>query len=227
MIKVINDDFRNVLKTLNKDKTIIITDPPYNIGYKYNEYPDNLTDDDYQNMLAEMQLWNGVFIGYAENTMKDYVVSLGIPDISMAWCYASNLPGKHFRLINFYGVEPVLKNVKLPYKNPNDKRIKKLIENGSEGRRCYTWFDDINLVKNVSKNKESNTHTCPVPEKLIERIILLIGVNYIKDNDITIFDPFGGSGTTAKVCQKLGINCTVTEISEEYCEIAKQRLNRK
>ena len=48
---------------------------------------------------------------------------------------------------------PDFKKVKQPYKNLHDKRIKKLIENGSEGARLYDWFDDIELVKNVSKEK--------------------------------------------------------------------------
>lgn len=40
----------------------------------------------------------------------------------------------------------------------------------------------------------------------------------------TIYDPFMGSGTTAKVCQDLNRNYIGSEISKEYCDIAEQRL---
>jgi len=49
--EIYNVDFREKMGGLNKDKTIIITDPPYNIGYHYNSYDDKLSDDDYHEML--------------------------------------------------------------------------------------------------------------------------------------------------------------------------------
>jgi len=42
-------------------------------------------------------------------------------------------------------------------------------------------------------------------------------------NDI-VLDPFIGSGTTAVACEKLGRRWIGIEISQEYCEIAKQRI---
>jgi DNA modification methylase len=44
-----------------------------------------------------------------------------------------------------------------------------------------------------------------------------------KEGD-TVLDPFVGSGTVADVCQKLGRNFIGVDISEEYCNIARQRL---
>jgi site-specific DNA-methyltransferase (adenine-specific) len=45
-----------------------------------------------------------------------------------------------------------------------------------------------------------------------------------KENDI-VLDPFVGSGTVAKACKNLGRNFIGIDISEEYCNIARQRLN--
>src|SRR5699024_1075904 len=105
----------------------------------------------------------------------------------------SNLPNRQHRLINFYNLKPDYKKVLQPFKNPNDKRIKERIKKGVKGARSYDWFNDIQLVKNVTK--QEHNHPCPVPVKLMERIIKLT----TKENDL-IFDPFAGSGTTTIAC---------------------------
>ncbi len=40
----------------------------------------------------------------------------------------------------------------------------------------------------------------------------------------TVYDPFMGSGTTAKMAKQLGRSYIGSEISKEYCEIAEQRV---
>ncbi|MCA9069741.1 MAG: site-specific DNA-methyltransferase, partial [Planctomycetaceae bacterium] len=42
-----------------------------------------------------------------------------------------------------------------------------------------------------------------------------------------IYDPFLGSGTTGKVALRLGRRFIGSEISEEYCDIAKGRIVEK
>jgi DNA modification methylase len=38
-----------------------------------------------------------------------------------------------------------------------------------------------------------------------------------------VVDPFAGTGTTLRVCKRLGFNCVTTEIDKTYCEnIAKE-----
>lgn len=48
--------------------------------------------------------------------------------------------------------------------------------------------------------------------------------SWSNENDI-VYDPFMGSGTTALACKQLGRNYIGSELSEEYCEIIKERLN--
>lgn len=74
----------------------------------------------------------------------------------------------------------------------------------------------------VSGNFEERTgHPAQYPEQLVERIILT-GTN---EGDI-VLDPFMGSGTTAVVAKKLGRHYLGFEIEEEYCKMAKDRLNK-
>ena len=211
---IFKDDFRNILSQIEFD--FIVTDPPYNINFKYNEYDDAKNHLDYVEMLANFANLKSVFIGYPEQTISCYSQALGIPKTSLAWCYSSNI-FKQFRLINFYGFSPDLTKDFQPYKNPKDKRIKKRIENGSKGARLYSWFSDIQLVKNTSKEKTG--HPCPIPEKLIERIIK-IGCMEGK----TIFDPFMGSGTVGVVAERMGCKFIGSEIDDKYFDIARQRL---
>lgn len=39
-----------------------------------------------------------------------------------------------------------------------------------------------------------------------------------------VFDPFGGSGTTALVARQLGRDAVLLELNPEYCQLARQRL---
>lgn len=214
--KIYNEDFRSKLSDINED-FIIITDPPYNIGFKYNSYSDNLPDEEYIELIANFKNHKLAIIHYPEETMKYFVPALGVPDEVNVWAYNSNLPGRHSRLINYYNTKPDYNKVLQSYKNPNDKRVKAQIEKGRKGVRSYDWFSDIQLVKNVSKKKYN--HPCPVPVKLMERIILLT----TNEGDLVV-DPFMGSGTTGIACQNTNRNFIGFELDETYFNIAKERL---
>lgn len=64
-------------------------------------------------------------------------------------------------------------------------------------------------------------HPAPFPEKLAHDHIL----TWTNEGD-TVYDPFMGSGTTAVMAMKLNRNWIGSEISDEYCQIAKQRLDQ-
>src|SRR5699024_8937757 len=217
-IQIINDDFRNVMKKIKEEYTIV-TDPPYNINYDYNEYHDNLTDDDYIKMISEFKNKKLAIIHYPEETMKYFVPALGVPHVVNTWCYNSNLPNRQHRLINYYNLKPEYTKVLQTFKNPNDKRIKERIKKGVKGARSYDWFNDIQLVKNVTK--QEHNHPCPVPVKLMERIIKLT----TKENDL-IFDPFAGSGTTAIACINTKRRFVGTEIDSIYYDMAIDRISK-
>jgi DNA modification methylase len=63
-------------------------------------------------------------------------------------------------------------------------------------------------------------HPTQKPLKLIKYIV----ETYTKETDI-ILDPFLGSGTTAVACKSLGRRYIGIEISKEYCDIARKRVN--
>lgn len=71
-----------------------------------------------------------------------------------------------------------------------------------------------------TKDKIAFSHPAIFPEQLAEDHIL----SWSNEGDI-VFDPFMGSGTTAKMASLNNRKWIGFEMSEEYCEIIKQRLN--
>ena len=219
MIELCNCDCRELLhdKILLYKKILIVTDPPFNIKYKYSTYTDDMPEDEYYKFLGEVLTHNGfpfVVIHYPEQLYK-LAFQIGyLPERVVSWVYNSNTAKQH-RDIAFFGVKPDFNKVRQPYKNLNDKRIKQRIAEGKTGCKLYDWWN-INQVKNVSKEKTS--HPCQMPLEVMKNIIGILPEDYI------IFDPFMGSGTTGVACLELGRSFIGCEIDKDYFNIAKDRL---
>jgi DNA modification methylase len=212
---VYNNRFEDIINDLEFD--YILTDPPYNIGYKYLDYKDKMSSNEYINLISHLEPYKTIMIHYAEDFCGDIGKALGRPNKLVTWCYSSNL-SRQSRMIGWFGCNPDFNKVKQPYKNPKDKRIKKLIENGSTGSRLYDWWDDIQLVKNVNKDK-CKEFSNQIPIKLLERIILLT----TKEGD-TILDTFFGSGSLYFACKNTGRKCIGVEQSLIHLNCFKTRL---
>lgn len=184
---------------------LMVSDPPYNQGYHYSSYNDNVSDKEYRRLLGVFRR-PCVVIGYPEMIINIMSPLLGGVDEIVCWVYNSNT-AKQSRLLAWYGCKPDFRKIGQPYKNPNDARIKKRIENGKMARG-YDWWE-INQVKNVSKD---TSHPCPIPAELARRII----VSTASDGQV-IIDPFAGSGTVLRVAKELGHPFFGTEIDKRYC----------
>ena len=214
--KIYNIDCLEGLELIDKDlKICIVTDPPFNIKYKYKNYQDNMKIEAYYEMLSNViKDRPSVVIHYPEQ-LHLLSIKLGIaPSRVVSWVYNSNT-GKQHRDIAFYNIKPDFSKVRQPYKNLNDKRIIERIKNGCKGAKLYDWWN-INQVKNVSKDKTD--HPCQMPVKVMENILNII------DDDYIIIDTFMGSGTTAIACINTKHNFIGFELSEEYCNIANERI---
>ena len=82
---------------------------------------------------------------------------------------------------------------------------------------------DTKIAPNIfayTLGREKTGHPAPFPEQLAMDHIF----TWSNENDL-IYDPFMGSGTTAKITRSNNRNYIGSEISEEYCKIIAQRLN--
>jgi len=76
------------------------------------------------------------------------------------------------------------------------------------------------VVGKKAEDQEAKGHPAPFPCALARDHI----ISWSNENDI-VYDPMAGSGTLAKMAIKNKRNWIVSEISSEYFEIAKKRIN--
>lgn len=76
-----------------------------------------------------------------------------------------------------------------------------------------------NIWRYVTSFGNKYKHPAPFPEKLAEDHIL----SWSNDGDL-VFDPFVGSGTTAKMAKLLGRNYLGFDSSQDYVNMAEKRI---
>lgn len=214
---LIHGDCLEIMKSIPFEilqRLVVVGDPPFNIGYHYNGYDDNMPENEYYGMLISVfGPYRHVIVHYPEQLYR-YSMLLGKPpERVVSWVYNSNTAKQH-RDIAFFGVKPDFRKMGQPYKNPKDKRIAKRISEGKTAR-MYDWWN-VNQVKNVSKDK--TIHPCQMPEEVMLRVIGLL------PDDAIILDPFMGSGTTGVAARNLGRKFIGIEKDEMYFKTACDRI---
>ncbi len=207
MNEVIHGDCREVLPEIVRraKNPIIVTDPPFNVGYHYDEYADKMGDGEYYEMLADLfRFCPFVVIHYPEAIYRVALQTGKFPQRVVSWVYNSNTPRQH-RDIAYFDIDPNFDRLG-EYKNPTDKRIAARIAEGKKARG-YDWLY-CDQVKNVSKGAEA--HPCLVP------LTVMLYVVGSLPADSTIIDPFAGGGTTLLAAKRLGRNYAGVELSEKY-----------
>lgn len=225
MIKIYGDIIEE-LEKLNETFNLILTDPPYNIGWKYsNKVNDKKKDyhkwcEDWINLCIDKLNNNGVIgiINYPENNNILYNYLIKRKDLNfiqqIIWCYPTNVGHsknkytRSYRTILLFskGKNYIFNSIKQPYKNPNDKRIKERIANGNNGTNLYDVWE-INLCKNVSKDKKNNGIN-QLPKELCERLIK----TFSNENDF-VLDPFAGNFTIPLIAKDLNRKCYGIDIN--------------
>ena len=107
------------------------------------------------------------------------------------------------------------KNKKSYFRQKDGSQLLKFID-------CDRETKDAENVWTVcpTKAKSAGDHPAVFPEQLANDHI----ISWSNENDI-VYDPFMGSGTTAKMAILNKRNWVGSEISKEYCKIAEKRIN--
>jgi len=86
----------------------------------------------------------------------------------------------------------------------------------SEEWETCLW--DIPNVK--SNHPEKTEHPCQFPVELVERCVLAM-----TNPDDTVFDPYGGVGTSILGALRQGRRAVASEQDPDYCRIARERID--
>ncbi|MDI6717957.1 MAG: DNA methyltransferase [Patescibacteria group bacterium] len=176
---------------------LILTDPPYGVNYEYDVWED--IEENLKNLLDKvmpeiLRVSKRAIITCGHTNIWKYPK----PKWVMAWV---NSAGTNRNSWGFTCWQPILVYGKDPY-----------LEN------CLGARQDI-IIHNESSEKWIQ-HSCPKPINFWKKLLLR---GSVKETDL-IYDPFMGSGTTARACMDLNRKYIGSEISSEYCEIIKKRL---
>lgn len=106
-------------------------------------------------------------------------------------------------------------------KGKNEKKEGEYLVTGEFSRRSNVWRYGTGMPTDLTKilNETGLKHPAIFPEQLANDHI----ISWSNECDL-VYDPFMGSGTTAKMAMLNNRNYIGSEISKEYCEIAEQRI---
>jgi site-specific DNA-methyltransferase (adenine-specific)/modification methylase len=201
-------DCLEVMPTLEPGSVdAVVTDPPYLVGFSYGAGYDDSDPKKYHEMMAALRGRPVALLDYPEDMMAKVVPVLGPPGECLVWAYNANTR-RQSRIWGFWGLNVDFSAVKIPAKNPGDKRVSPLVSS-------YDWTNAYQQVKNVSAEKTE--HPCQIPVALVEHVLRLIVAE-------TVLDPFMGSGTTGVACAHLGRKFIGIEIEPRYFDIACRRI---
>lgn len=218
---------------------LVFADPPFNIGYVYDAYHDNVADDQYigwtRDWMAACQRAlkpNGsMYIAIGAEFAADVRVlgrQLGLTLRNwIIWHYSFGQQTKkkfaraHTHIFYFS------KNAKQFTFNDHMVRFPSArhteyqdLRANPEGRLPDDVWDDFPRVCGTFKEREG-FHGCQMPEALLMRIILASS-----NAGEIVLDPFVGSGTTAVAAQRLGRKYVGIDLSPDYVEHVRGRLDR-
>lgn len=91
--------------------------------------------------------------------------------------------------------------------------------NGARKNHDKTFFTDVIEYQNGYRGKGKNWHPQALPLDLTKRLV----ETFSHPGDIVV-DPFLGSGSTAVACAQTGRVCYTSDIKEEYCQMAADRI---
>jgi DNA modification methylase len=203
---------------------MVFTSPPYNADAKAGQgdifnkkksvklysdgYSDNLDSDDYVKFAASVLetcfaftdgfiFWN---VSYNAKSRFEYIKQIQdrLPYLveQICWKKSSTIPFKGSLMRDW---EPIY----LFSTNKQPVAVKEVTSN--------FW-----QISNTGSQTEN--HKACFPVELPER-----GISIVAKNTGIVFEPFGGSGTTAIACEKAGRECRLMELDPKYCDVIIKR----
>lgn len=239
-VKIFNEDVLRAHAVSNDTVDLIVTSPPYGVDIKYESYNDNIPYKEYLEFTRKWlsKCWDFVKadgrlclnIPLDKNKGGQQSVYADITSIAkdVGWKYHATIIwneqniskrtawGSWMSASAPFVIAPV-EVIVVMYK----QQWRKMTKGKSDVKR-NEFIEWTNGVWNFSgESKKRTGHPAPFPVELPKRCVRLF--SYVDD---TILDPFAGSGTTLIACLETGRKGVGFEINENYCKLAKRRIER-
>ena len=208
-ITIWHADCRDVLPTLDH-ASLLIFDPPYNVGKKYDGYDDNLPPAAYAEWLSE------VLTAAKADTLTWFPGALGTLDLlpviaSTPWAFERLLAWhKKEYAGDMFGCGPAMCWEPIVWAHRGERVFNRVFG---------AWGRDLLVVNSTHGDPLRAVHPCPKPPEVMR---WLIGLFCAPDG--VVLDPTMGAGTTLVEARRHGRKAIGIEQSERYCELAVSRL---
>lgn len=205
-VTIVNGDCLEVMQHC-KDQyfDLVITDPPYNVNFRYKGYDDDMPLVSYMEWcatwFAELQrICKGpIIITPSKGKMGDWLQRLEHPTDILIWYKSNSCTPAPKGVTCFWVWEPIF----------------------VYGKPVERLNNDMLVLPNALQ-PDTGSHPCPKPRPLWAKLVLSFSERGAK-----IFDPFLGSGTTTLVAKTHDRKALGCDIDEHYCEIAASRCRQE
>lgn len=207
----------------------IFADPPDNIGLGYAEFSDSRPDDFYIKWLADCFcafILKAPIVWVSYNAKWSFAVGSIVSNLlrEHSWLRAKSCVqvfsfGQHNQHDLGNNHRPI---VRLTHKDavlyPDFIRtpsVRQLTGDKRADPRGRVPGDVFDMPRVTGNSKQRRPwHPTQLHEKLVERCVLLSTMPGQR-----VLDPFGGTGTTLRVCKATGRFCTLIEMDRSYCTL--------
>lgn len=217
---------------------LVFADPPFNIGYEYDQYDDYQTRYDY---LAFADQWlaaavralapaGSLFLAIGDDNAAEYKTRLDGLGLTMrswiVWHYTFGVHcerkfGRDHTHVLYYVRDPDRFTFNADaVRVPSARQAKYADKRANPKGRVPGDVWTFPRVCGTFRERNKFAHGCQIPEALMERVILAAS----NPGDV-VLDPFAGSGTTLAVANRLGRRWLGIELSEKYAAGARERVN--
>lgn len=232
MIELIHEKFESIgLSSVGK-VDLIIADPPDNLGMKYEGFKDKLPIKEYE---ANILCWLGkmfnlttgpIFFTFNEKwtrAVENAIQQIRIPLIQrLQWHYTfgqdQTRNGKYalcYRPLYWLNSDYVLPE---EIKVPSARQAKYKDKRAAPGGKMPPNVLQFSRICGTFKERRKWVPT-QLPEALVEMIVK----GHCPPGG-RVLDPFIGSGTTAIICQRLGLDCVGIELSKPIIQKTAEHL---
>jgi DNA modification methylase len=240
MNQIICSDALTALQAIESNSVdLVLTSPPYNFNMNYDEHNDKSESVDYLNTLVTIfdecirilksggRLIINIQPNYKEYYPTHHTITSAMINRGLLWRGEIIWLKNNLKKLTAWGSwkSPSCPYLSYPFEFIEVFSKETLKHSGDKENIDITKDEFIEYVNGhwsiaPETRMKKFDHPAMFPEELAKRCIKLFSYK----NDL-VLDPFNGAGTTTYVANLLGRRYIGIDISETYCEIAKERIS--